>query len=594
MRTDEKLMRLRQVMSARGIAAVIIPSTDPHQSEYVGPHWRSRAWVSGFTGSAGTLVVTGKRAGLWTDGRYFIQAELELRGSGIKLFKGREPGVPSVNEWIAGQLSRGQVVALDGRLFSMDAVREMRKSFADKALKLRVGEDLVGRIWHDRPAPACTKAFDFPIRYAGQGRREKLAAVRKHMRAKKADGLLLASLDDIAWLFNIRGNDIAHSPVVQAFALVTMKYAVLFINPAQMSPKLEARLVAAGVTCRPYASVAAYLKSARSLKSLVLNTRRINQVLADAIPGTVRLIEENPDITSDLKSVRNTAEQANVRRAALLDGLAMVKFLAWVDRTVQGGGKISEYDAGVKLASIRRESPAYRDDSFGVVCGYGANAAMIHYSAGAGNAARLRRSGLFLVDSGGNYYEGTMDTTRTVSLGAVPWRARRDYTLVLKGVIALTRARFPSGTTGTHLDAIARAPIWAEGIDYKHGSGHGVGAYLNVHEGPQGISPLWNPVTLKPGMVVTIEPGIYVPGRYGVRTENMALVKESRSTEHGTFLEFETLTVCPIDTVPLVRDLLSGDEKAWLNDYHRFVWTRLAPHLSGPDKAWLKRKTALI
>ncbi len=594
MKSVEKLRGLRKVMKARGIAAVIIPSTDPHQSEYVGEHWRSREWVSGFTGSAGTLVVTGSRAGLWTDGRYFVQAERELRGSGITLFKGREHGVPSVNDWTAGQLGRGQVVALDGRLFSIAAVRDMRKAFEGKSLKLRVGEDLVGRIWSDRPAPACSKAVDFPVRFAGQGRAAKLGAVRKHLRTRPADALLLASLDDIAWLFNIRGHDIKHSPVVQAFALITLKHAELLINPEQLTPMLARKLAAAGVTCRPYAEATAFLKASRSFQSLILDTRRINQALADALPGKVRLIEESPDITSDLKAVRNAVEQVNVRRAALLDGLAMVKFLAWVDRTLGAGGRITEYDAGVRLECFRKESPAYQGDSFGVVCAYGGNAAMIHYAAGAGKAARLRRKGLFLVDSGGNYFEGTMDTTRTVALGPVSSRARRDYTLVLKGLIALTRTRFPAGTTGTHLDAIVRAPLWAQGTDYKHGSGHGVGAYLNVHEGPQGISQVWSPVTLKSGMIVTIEPGVYVTGTYGIRTENMVLIKDSGETSSGRFLEFETLTLCPIDTAPLLRDELSPDERTWLNDYHQSVWKRLAPHLSGTDKAWLRRKTASL
>ncbi|MEI8351534.1 MAG: aminopeptidase P family N-terminal domain-containing protein, partial [bacterium] len=502
----EKIRQLRIIMKARGVAAMVIPSTDPHQGEYVGPHWRAREWVSGFTGSAGTLVLTLRHAGLWTDGRYFIQAELELRGSGIRLFKGREPGVPAVNEWIAGQLQPGQVVALDGRLVSMDAVREMKKAFAGKTLRLRVGEDLVGRIWQDRPLPACTTAFDFPVKFTGQGRAAKLAAVRKGLRAANADGLLLASLDDIAWLFNIRGHDIAHSPVVQAFALVGMKHAVLFVNPAQIPGLLARKLAAAGVICRPYSAVVAYLKTLTSIKRLSLNARRINQVLANALPKSLRLIESSTDITSELKAVRNPVEQVNVRHAALLDGLALVRFLAWVERTLEAGGSVTEYEAGVRLEAIRKESPEYQDDSFSVICGYGANAAMIHYSAGIGNAVKLRRKGLFLVDSGGNYFEGTMDTTRTVSLGAVPWRARRDFTLVLKGLIALTRARFPAGTTGTHLDAIVRAPLWAQGADFKHGSGHGVGSYLNVHEGPQGISSHWNAVALKSGMVVTIEP----------------------------------------------------------------------------------------
>ena len=588
---EQRIRELRRVMSSRGVDALIVPSTDPHQSEYVGPRWQARQWLSGFTGSAGTLVVTALQAGLWTDDRYHIQAEQELKGSGIKLYKLREPGVPGFLEWIAETLKSGQTVAFDGRVVSLNTIREMKKVFAAKTLKSRGREDWVDLVWRERPAPPSAPAFDYPVKYAGLNRARKLETVRARLKEKKADALLLASLDDIAWLFNIRGGDIDHSPVVLAYALVEADKATLYSNPAKFSPSLKRDLQRAGVTIHPYDSITAHLKSIASHKSLCLNPRRINQWLADAIPRSVKVIEDNTDITTELKAVKNRVEQENFRRAALMDGLALVKFFAWLEHALKTGNRISEYDAGVRLAEFRKESPDYRGDSFPTICAFGANAALMHYSAKADTAAALKRKGLLFVDSGGNYLQGTMDTTRTVALGRVSLEARRSYTWVLKGMMALSRTQFPVGATGTHLDVLVRAPLWAHGVNYRHGSGHGVGSYLNVHEGPQGLLPTWNSHAFKPGMILTIEPGVYVRGEYGIRTENMVLVTQASSTVHGNFLKFETLTVCPIDVAPLIPSLLTPDEKAWLNEYHRSVWRKLSPLLKGSDRDWLKRKT---
>jgi Xaa-Pro aminopeptidase len=594
MDTPDKIDALRRLMKTRQVAALIVPSADPHQSEYVAARWQARKWVSGFSGSAGTLVITGSRVGLWTDGRYFIQAERELRGSGIALFKSKEPGVPTVNEWILGHLKPGQIVAFDGSVYSLEAVRDMRKAFESRQIAVRYSEDLVGKLWRDRPGFPGNPAIDFPVRYAGLGRAQKLAIVRKQLEGKQADAFLLASLDDIAWLFNIRGNDISNSPVVLAYAVIERRKAYLFADATKFTKSLLAKLQAAGVVVRPYGAIRSHLKKMPARTALSLNPKRVNQWVADAIPKAVRRVEGPIDVTTDLKAVKNPVEQGHFRTAALLDGVALVKFFAWLDRALAVGERITEYEAGVRLASLRREAPECRDDSFNAICAYRGNAAMMHYSATSEASATLRRSGLFLVDSGGNYYEGTMDTTRTVALGPVSKTICRDYTLVLKGLIAFSRTRFLSGTTGTHLDAIARAPLWAEGLNYKCGSGHGVGSFLNVHEGPQGITPGWNPSALKPGMVVTIEPGVYVQGSHGIRTENMVLVMPDRTTEQGEFLRFETLTVCPIDTTPLNPALLSPDEREWLNAYHRRVWKLLSPRLAAPDRAWLKRKTAAI
>jgi Xaa-Pro aminopeptidase len=594
MNVEQKLLALRKLMSGRKVSALVIPSSDPHQSEYVGARWQTRRWVSGFTGSAGTLVITPKTAALWTDGRYFLQAENELHGSGIKLFKSREPNVPTVNDWIAAQLKPGQAVAFDGQVFSLESVREMEKTFSSKKLKLQTHEDLCDQVWTDRPPVSGAPVMDFPVKYAGVGRVKKLAEVRARLVEKGADTLLLASLDDIAWLFNIRGDDVEHSPVVLAYALVGMKNALLFVDRAKIPMTLQKSFKKQGITLRPYDSVCQSLQAMSSGKALCFNPRRVNKMLAAAIPKGVRQIEESVDITTELKAIKNSVEQSHWHTAAMLDGLALVKFFAWLDAALQEGAQVTEFTARETLKGFRREAPEYRDDSFNAVCGYQANAAMIHYTVAPESAAQLKPKGLFLVDSGGNYFEGTMDTTRTVALGPVSAAARRHYTLVLKGMVALSRVCFPAGLTGTHLDALARQPLWADGLNYKHGSGHGVGAYLNVHEGPHGFTSAWNPSVFKPGMVVTIEPGFYREGGYGIRTENMVLVTEAGNTEYGRFLRFDTLTLCPIDTAPIIPELLTLEERAWLNAYHKTVWARLSPHLKGNARVWLKQKTKSI
>ena len=578
-------------MRARGVAAVIVPSTDPHQSEYVDGHWEARQWLSGFTGSAGTLVVTASQAGLWTDGRYFTQAEQELAGSGIRLFRAREPGVPGVNEWVAGQVKPGGCIAVDGRLVSMTSVREMKRAFAAGRIRLRTDWDPVGALWHDRPPLSRAAAIGISVRLAGEPCRRKLAAVHDFLVSKKADALLLASLDDIAWLLNIRGGDSAYSPVIRSYALVTRRRAIWFVDGTQVPRSLARRLASDGVVCRPYEGVAATLAGLRGIGSVVLNPMRVNQRVREALPRAWRIAEESPDVTTTLKAVKNPVEQEGFRRAARSDGAALVRFMAWLDRTLEAGQSVTEYSAGVRLSAFRAELSGYRGDSFRPICAYGPNAAMIHYSAREARSSVLRRRGFLLVDSGGHYHGATMDTTRTMALGAVDREMRRHYTLVLKGLIALSRMRFPAGTTGTHLDAVARIPLWSYRSDYRHGTGHGVGAYLNVHEGPQGFVRAWQDVPLKAGMVITIEPGFYEENGYGIRIENMLLVAGDGSTPYGEFLRFETLTVCPVDTAPLMPELLDPSERAWLNDYHRRVRRTLRPLLAPSERAWLLRRT---
>lgn len=593
-RVRERLQRLRAVMTQEGVAALVVPSTDPHQSEYVGAHWQAREWLSGFTGSSGTLVVTRCQAGLWTDGRYFLQAARELRGSGIRLFKAREPSVPSVQMWIAATLPPRAVVALDGRLFSMEALREMREAFAATSLTVRASDDLVARIWEDRPPVEFTPAEDYPVRHAGLERAAKLTRIRQHLAEKQADALLLAGLDDIAWLLNLRGHDILHTPVVQAYALVERRRALLFIDRQALTPALGAALRRDHVECRPYTEVAAALGALKRGTRLELNPRRINQALAESLPTGVVIKECTPEITTELKSIKNPVELRHFRRAARLDGTALVRFMAWLEGRLATGAVVTELQAAEQLQAFRRATGSWREDSFETICAYGANAAMVHYRAGEGSAARLYCKGLLLVDSGGQYPGATMDTTRTIALGRMTRRARRDYTLVLKGLVALCRQRFPSGVTGTHLDTVARAALWMQGANYRHGSGHGVGSYLGVHEGPQSLSMAWSGALIKPGMVVTIEPGLYVEGQHGIRLENMAVVRSGGRSAHGAFMTFEILTRCPIDTRPILRELLTGDEIAWLDDYHALVWRTLASGLAGPERAWLKRRTARL
>ena len=594
MTAKEKVAALRRLMAARKVEVLYVPSSDPHQSEYVAPRWQARKWVSGFTGSAGTLVITAKRAGLWADGRYFIQAERELKGNGIDLFKIKEPGVPTPAEWIGATVKPGQAIAFDGRVVSMETRRDLEKAVAGKAIRFVLLEDLVGRVWADRPAMPASPAYDFPVSYAGKACSKKLAEARSQLKDKKADVLLLASLDDIAWLFNIRGNDIANSPVVLSYALVGKTTATLFADPAKFAPALRKRLAADGVRLRPYEAIEPALKALPRQTAVCLNPRRVNCGLAGALPKTARRVEVTADITTELKAIKNPVELKQLRKAALIDGVALAKFFAWLERALVRGDRVTEHLAGERLAAFRREAPECKGDSFPAICGYGANAAMMHYSALQESSAVLKPKGLFLVDSGGQYFEGTMDTTRTFAMGPVPAVARRHYTLVLKSLIALSQARFLSGTTGTQLDTLARAPLWAEGLNYRCGTGHGVGFYLNVHEGPQGFSPAWSPVPLKPGMVLTIEPGVYLQGHHGIRIENMASVEPDQTTESGEFYRFETFTVCPIDTAPLLAELLNPAERDWLNRYHRIVWNKLSPLLGGQDRAWLKRKTTPV
>ncbi|QAA34475.1 aminopeptidase P family protein [Clostridium manihotivorum] len=592
MKVRERLEALRELMKEKGIDAYIIPSFDAHQSEYVAEHWKSRQWVSGFTGSAGTVVVTKEEAGLWTDGRYYIQAEEQLKDTGIKLFRAVDPGVPSYTDWLKDKLKEESVVGIDGSVFSVNMVKDMEKEFASKEISINMKEDLIGVLWTDRPDIPKNNIFDHEVQYAGKSRIEKLQEVRKEMRVKAADYYLLTSLDDIAWLLNIRGNDVANNPVVTAYVVVTMEEAQLFIDISKVPEAVKAILEADKVYVKDYDEVEKFLQQIKKEETIIFDPKKTNARLYKAIDNEVKKIEED-NITTKLKAIKNQVEMDNLRHCETKDGVAMVKFIKWLKESV-GKEVITEVSASEKLESLRREQALCVGPSFDTIAGYKDHAAMMHYKATEESQYTLKNEGFFLVDSGGQYYDGTTDTTRTIVLGRLTEEERLDFTIVLKGHIALSTTKFLEGTTGSNLDILARQPIWNYGLDYKCGTGHGVGFFLNVHEGPQSISRVPNAVKLEKGMILTNEPGIYKEGKHGIRTENMMLVVEDEETEFGSFMKFEPITYCPIDLEGLNIELLTAEEKQWLNSYHKDVYNKLSPYLNEEEKGWLAGQTREI
>lgn len=590
----ERVANLRALMVEQGVDAYVVPSADPHQSEYVADHWKCRAWISGFSGSAGTAAVLTECAGLWTDGRYFIQAEKELRGSGIDLFKMQVAGVPELIDWMVEQVPENGTVAIDGRQLTAEAADSWRKKMEKKNITLRLDLDLISELWtDDRPAVPSEPVWPLEVEYAGRSAQEKLDEIRSLMTEKEADHYLLSSLDDIAWLFNIRGGDIQYCPVVMAYALVDTEGAVLFVDESKVGDELRAALAEQGVRVAPYESILDELAKLPADAALLMDDKRVNALLRQTVPEACRVICE-PQLTSLPKARKNETELEQWAKVQELDGASMARFWKWLEEAVPQGG-VTECSAADRLEVIRRECPECFDLSFVSISGCGPNAAMMHYFPHPETCATLETNGFYLIDSGGQYKGGTIDLTRTFTLGELSDEQRTDYTLVLKGVIGLSRARFLKGATGFNLDVLARQPLWEQGLDYKCGTGHGVGHCLNVHEGPQNFSQHKRSDTpFEPGMILTIEPGVYKEGRHGIRTENMVVVEEDCETECGIFYRFRTLTLCPIDTTPLKTELMSPVEISWLNDYHQTVFEKLSPHLSDEDAAWLKTKTQPI
>ena len=578
----ERITLLRQKMSEYGFDAYFIPTSDPHQCEYLAEHDKARVFISGFTGSAGSVVVTQTAALLWTDGRYFLQAEQELKGSGIALQKSGEPDVPSFFEYLAATLPAGSIIAMDGKVISADMFRLFKTKLPD--MQFDVSHDLIGEIWHDRPAPVLSKAFIHELRYTGKSAAEKIAAVRAVLKEKGADATVIGALEDVCYVFNIRGNDIEATPVVTAYALIDMHNAYLYIDERQMTDTVREALKKEGVTVSAYDAV--FADAGKLAGTVYLDPARTNVFLRNAV--TAEIIE-GLNITAEMKAVKNDVELTNYRNAFLKDGIAMVKILKWVEEQCSSG--ITEWDVSEQLLQFRSEQPDFLEVSFTTIAGYGTNAAVIHYSPKKDTAAVLQPKGFLLLDSGGQYLDGTTDITRTIPLGPLTQEEKEDYTLVLKGHIQLATAKFPEQTLGYKLDSFARAPLWQCGKDYKHGTGHGVGYLLAVHEGPQVIGLRHVDYPMKTGMITSNEPGMYCAGSHGIRIENLTLTKQWKKTPYGDFLCFETLTLCPIDTRPVIKEMLQPEELDWLNGYNRTVYDALAPHLDDAHKSFLRERT---
>lgn len=587
------LNALRAAMRDHGVAAVVVPSADPHLSEYLPERWQARRRLSGFTGSAGTLVVTQGAAGVFTDSRYFEQAERELAGSGVDLMRQTQAGAAEHVDWLVRTLAPGDVVAVAGDAQSLAQQALMQRRFGAAGLALRTDLDLAGLAWTDRPALPDAPVYAHRVDYAGSGRAERLARVRAAMRDAGASHHVVSSLDDVAWITVLRGSDVPYNPVFLAHLLIGAERATLHVAPGKVDAELARQLAADGIDLAGYDAIGATLAALPGDAALLVDPRRIVVGVLDAVPAAVRRVEAlNP--SQRFKAVKTDAELAHVRETMRRDGAALVAFLVWLERYI-GTTPLTELDVAAKLAQLRRAQPDFVGESFATIAGYMANGALPHYRASAEHHATLAPHGLLLVDSGGQYAGGTTDVTRTIALGPTTAQQRRDYTLVLKGMIALSRARFPRGTSGQQLDALARAPIWADSINYGHGTGHGVGFFLNVHEGPQAIrAPLPGETAepLAPGMITSNEPGIYRPGRHGVRIENLIATVSAGSGEFGEFLAFETLTLCPIDTRPIDIDLLDRADRDWLNAYHAIVHERLAPRVDDDVRTWLAARCA--
>ncbi|HEX6613836.1 MAG TPA: aminopeptidase P family protein [Rhodanobacteraceae bacterium] len=589
-----RLAALRAAMRGRDIAYCLIPTADPHLSEYLPLRWQVREWLSGFTGSAGTLVIGAEFAGLWTDSRYFEQAERELAGSGVELMRLRVPHTPEHLQWLREHVRAGERVACAADMLSLAAARGLRSRLDECGAEL-AAEDLPGAIWADRPALPDAPVFEHPIEYAIRTRAEKLAAVQGGMRDRGATHHLVSALDEVAWLSNLRGSDIEYNPVFLAHLLVDAQGATLFMDRGKLETNLCARLHEDGFRVRGYPQITDALAELPPDSKLLLDPQHVCLEVAQAIPAKTGTIEASGPINA-LKARKSDAELAHVRQAMRRDGVALVRAARWLETALARGERLTELDVDGKLRELRSQQPGFISESFSTIAGYQANAALPHYRATPGHHSPLQPRGMLLIDSGGQYLGGTTDITRVWALGETTPEQRRDVTLVLKGVIALSRAKFPRGTSGQQLDALARAPIWASGVDYGHGTGHGVGYCLNVHEGPQAIRPPRPASQLEPldvGMITSIEPGIYKPGRHGVRIENLVATVAAESGEFGEFLAFETLTLCPVDTRLLQRDLLEPGEIAWLDDYHARVREQLAPLLDdAEDRAWLEQRCA--
>lgn len=588
---QNRIQALRKVLRERGLSAFIIPSTDPHLGEYVAPHWQSREWISGFNGSAGTIVVTLDKAGLWTDSRYFIQAAEQLAGTGIELYKEMLPETPTIPTFLCKELPGKSKVGVDGRAFALTAAENLQKELSTHDVELISNFDPITEIWEDRPGIPQNPPYIYDVKYAGKATTEKLKEIRIELAKKNCESILLSALDEIAWTLNLRGNDVKCNPVTIGYLLITQRRAVFFIAPEKVTEEVDSYLKQQGVEVENYDKTESYLSSLNA-SPLLLNPQQTNLSVYSSINPENEIIRDNSPVTL-LKAIRNEREVEGVHNAMKKDGTALVKFLKWLEEAVPSG-KVTELSVDEKLHSLRAEQELYVGESFDTIAGYKEHGAVVHYSATPESSVTLQPKGYLLLDSGAQYLDGTTDITRTIALGELTEEEMTDYTLVLKGHINLAMAKFPAGTRGTQLDILARMPLWQHYMNFLHGTGHGVGHFLNVHEGPQSIRMNENPVTLQPGMLTSNEPGVYKAGSHGVRTENLILTVKAGEGLYGDYLRFETITLCPICKKGIIRDLLTQSEIDWLNAYHQKVYDTLVPNLNEEEKAWLKEATSNI
>jgi len=584
----ERLGALRSKMRETKLDAYIIYGTDPHLSEYLPAHWQTRRFISGFTGSAGMVIVTREKAALWTDSRYFLQAEAELSGTGIELVKMRTPGHPEPAEWLRQQMFSGSV-GTDESCISISQFREMHKKFKRRSIELKESGDLLNEIWTDRPPLPDSEIYEHELQFAGTDRQTKINSIYHEMKEMQITYQIVTALDDLAWTFNLRGSDVECNPVFMASAVVSQLDTVLFVDKRKLSPELKNKLEAEEIVIKAYDEFAAYLGQLLPYSPILLDPDRTNQAIRKNIPEHCTVIE-GLSVPSKLKAIKSEAEIGHIRQAMRKDGVAMVEFLFWL-RNNLGKIPVTEFTVAEKLTEFRAKQADYKGISFFPIVGYKEHGAIVHFHVSEENALSIEKNGFLLFDSGGQYLDGTTDITRTIALSELTEQQKRDFTLVLKGMIALSMAQFPVNTRGYHLDILARKAMWQHGLNYGHGTGHGVGYFLNVHEGPMSIRQEFNEHTIEPGMVLSNEPALYRNGEYGIRTENMMVCQKAEATEFGDFLKFETLTLCPIDTKAIDKSLLNPEEIEWLNTYHQKVFEELVPMVNGELKAFLEELT---
>ena len=606
----ERVRALRTYMQGRGLQAFIFPSTDPHQGEYVPEHWMTRQWISGFDGSAGTAVVTLEDAALWTDSRYFLAAADQLSGTPFCLMKDGLEETPTISQWLESKIQNSKskkqnsqgtipppgetegVIAIDGWVNTIANVRGLKDELEKAGLQLCIGDDPADELWKNRPSIPTNPIEIQPLEYAGETCESKIARLREALQEAGAEGTVVSQLDEIAWLLNLRGTDVHCNPVFVAYVLLTQSEVTLFTNPEKITTEVAAYLKENNIKALPYSALTEALEAYKG-ETLLLAPNSSNWNLQAHLPETCKVIDHN-SLIAPMKAIKNETEIRGFRNAMIRDGVAMVKFLCWLKKTMESGNYPTEIDVDQKLTALRAEQPLFRDISFDTIAGYGPHGAIVHYEATPETDVKLEPKGLLLLDSGAQYQDGTTDITRTIALGPLTESEKLDYTLVLKGHIRLALTKFPKGACGTQLDALARYAMWQYGINYLHGTGHGVGSYLNVHEGPHQFRMNHMPAPLLPGMTVTVEPGIYRAGEHGARTENTMIVQEYKKTEFGEFLQLDALTLCPIDTTPIIWEMMLPDEIAYLNTYHKRVYDELSPYLNEEEREWLNVQCSMI